>query len=91
MPPGHDADNFRKVTLEKCNLSLGTGLMKLAGKVFRIGHLGDCNEVTLLGALAGVETGLAAAGVPHRPGGVTAAIADLAGRNDIGLPATKAA
>ena len=83
MPAGHDADRFRKITLEKCNLSLGTGLAKLAGKVFRIGHLGDCNEVVLLGALAGIESGLAAAGVPHQPGGVTAAIADLAGRNDI--------
>ena len=83
MPAGHDADRFRKITLEKCNVSLGTGLAKLAGKVFRIGHLGDCNEVTLLGALAGIESGLAAAGVPHNSGGVTAAIADLAGRNDI--------
>lgn len=91
MPPGYDADDFRKVTLEKFNVSLGTGLTKLAGKVFRIGHLGDCNEVVLLGALAGVEGGLGAAGVPHRPGGVTAAIADLSGRNDIGLPATKTA
>jgi alanine-glyoxylate transaminase / serine-glyoxylate transaminase / serine-pyruvate transaminase len=91
MPAGHDADRFRKITLEKCNVSLGTGLMKLAGKVFRIGHLGDCNEVVLLGALAGVESGLAAAGVPHRPGGVTAAIADLAGRNDIGMPKDAAA
>jgi alanine-glyoxylate transaminase/serine-glyoxylate transaminase/serine-pyruvate transaminase len=89
MPAGHDADRFRKITLEKCNVSLGTGLMKLAGKVFRIGHLGDCNEVVLLGALAGIESGLAAAGVPHRSGGVTAAIADLAGRNDIGISVPK--
>lgn len=83
MPDGHDADQFRNVTLEKCNLSLGTGLGRLAGKVFRIGHLGDCNETVLLGALAGVERGLCEAGVPYRPGGVTAAIADLAGRNDL--------
>jgi alanine-glyoxylate transaminase / serine-glyoxylate transaminase / serine-pyruvate transaminase len=91
MPEGHDADRFRKITLEKCNLSLGTGLAKLAGRVFRIGHLGDCNEVVLLGALAGVERGLAAAGVPHNPGGVTAAIADLAGRNDAEASLGKAA
>jgi alanine-glyoxylate transaminase / serine-glyoxylate transaminase / serine-pyruvate transaminase len=83
MPEGHDADRFRKIALETCNISLGTGLAKVAGKVFRIGHLGDCNEVVLLGALAGVERGLGAAGVPHNPGGVTAAIADLAGRNDV--------
>jgi alanine-glyoxylate transaminase/serine-glyoxylate transaminase/serine-pyruvate transaminase len=77
MPPGHDADQFRKVVLERCNMSLGSGLSKLAGKVFRIGHLGECNELTLLGALSGVEIGLAAAGVPHRPGGVEAAIRAL--------------
>lgn len=77
MPPGHDADQFRKVVLDRCNMSLGSGLSKLAGKVFRIGHLGECNELTLLGALSGVEIGLAAAGVPHRPGGVEAAIKAL--------------
>ncbi len=77
MPPGHDADQFRKVVLEKSNMSLGSGLGKVAGKVFRIGHLGECNELTLLGALSGVEMGLAAAGVPHRSGGVEAAIKSL--------------
>ena len=77
MPPGHDADQFRKVVLDSCNMSLGSGLSKLAGKVFRIGHLGECNELTLLGALSGVEIGLAAAGVPYRPGGVEAAIRAL--------------
>jgi alanine-glyoxylate transaminase/serine-glyoxylate transaminase/serine-pyruvate transaminase len=77
MPPGHDADQFRKVVLDSCNMSLGSGLSKLAGKVFRIGHLGECNELTLLGALSGVEIGLAAAGVPYRPGGVEAAIKAL--------------
>jgi alanine-glyoxylate transaminase/serine-glyoxylate transaminase/serine-pyruvate transaminase len=91
MPEGHDADHFRKVALECGNISLGTGLMKLAGKVFRIGHLGDCNETVLLGALAAVERGLGAAGVPHHPGGVTAAIADLAGRNDTGAVMQQAA
>jgi len=77
MPPGHDADQFRKVVLEKCNMSLGSGLGKVAGKVFRIGHLGECNELTLLGALSGVEMGLSAAGVPHRSGGVEVAIKAL--------------
>jgi len=77
MPPGHDADQFRKVVLENYNMSLGTGLAKLAGKVFRIGHLGECNELTLLGALSGVEMGLSAAGVPHRSGGVDAAMKAL--------------
>ncbi|HQT85861.1 MAG: serine--glyoxylate aminotransferase [Acidiphilium sp. 37-64-53] len=81
MPAGHDADAFRKIVLERYNMSLGSGLSRVAGKVFRIGHLGECNELTLLGALTGVELGLAAAGVPHRPGGVAAAMANLAGRN----------
>ena len=58
MPEGHNADNFRKVTLEPFDVSLGTGLTKLAGKVFRIGHLGDTNDLTILGTLAGVEMGL---------------------------------
>ncbi|MGE7473562.1 pyridoxal-phosphate-dependent aminotransferase family protein [Bosea sp. NPDC003192] len=79
MPPSHDADRFRKIALEKYNISLGSGLGKVAGKVFRIGHLGECNELALLGALSGVEMGLAAAGVPHRSGGVSAAMADLEG------------
>ena len=58
MPPGHDADHFRKIVLDNYNMSLGTGLSKVAGKVFRIGHLGECNALTLLGALTGVEMGL---------------------------------
>ena len=74
----HDADAFRRVVLERFNMSLGTGLSKLAGRVFRIGHLGDFNDLTLLGTLGGVEMGLAAAGVPHRKGGVQAAIDYLA-------------
>jgi alanine-glyoxylate transaminase/serine-glyoxylate transaminase/serine-pyruvate transaminase len=74
MPAGHDADNFRKVALEHFDVSLGTGLSKVAGKVFRIGHLGDTNDLTIIGALAGVEMGLALAGVPHRKGGVQAAM-----------------
>jgi alanine-glyoxylate transaminase/serine-glyoxylate transaminase/serine-pyruvate transaminase len=74
----HDADAFRRIVLERFNMSLGTGLSKLAGRVFRIGHLGDFNDLTLLGTLGGVEMGLQAAGVPHRKGGVQAAIDCLA-------------
>jgi alanine-glyoxylate transaminase/serine-glyoxylate transaminase/serine-pyruvate transaminase len=78
MPEGHDADAFRKVVLERFDMSLGTGLSKLAGRVFRIGHLGDFNDLTLMGTLAGVEMGLAIAKIPHRAGGVAAAMASLA-------------
>jgi len=77
MPHGHDADRFRSITLDKYDLSLGTGLGKLKGKIFRIGHLGDFNDLMLLGALAGVEMGLRAAGVPYRRGGAQAAIEAL--------------
>jgi len=86
MPPGHDADQFRKVVLERSNMSLGSGLGKVAGKVFRIGHLGECNELTLLGALSGVEMGLAAAGVPHRSGGVEVAIKALEEKTEANSP-----
>ena len=78
MPEGHNADNFRKVVLETFNMSLGTGLNRLGGKAFRIGHLGDTNELTIMGALAGVEMGLGLAGVPHKKGGVDAAMAYFA-------------
>ncbi len=81
MPPGHDADRFRKIVLDNYNMSLGAGLAKLAGKVFRIGHLGECNALTLMAALTGVEMGLSAAGVPHRAGGVAAAMAVLEDRD----------
>jgi alanine-glyoxylate transaminase/serine-glyoxylate transaminase/serine-pyruvate transaminase len=74
MPEGHDADAFRKSALEHFDISLGTGLSKIAGKVFRIGHLGDTNDLTIVGALSGVEMGLGLAGVPHRTGGVQAAM-----------------
>jgi len=80
MPEGHDADAFRKVTLERFNMSLGNGLGKVQGKVFRIGHLGDFNELMLAGTLAGVEMGLAAAGVPHARGGVQSALDYLCDR-----------
>jgi len=78
IPEGHNADAFRQVVLDTFNMSLGTGLNKLAGKAFRIGHLGDTNDLTLLGALAGVEMGLRLAGVPHERGGVDAAMAYFA-------------
>lgn len=74
MPEGHDADAFRGAVLEKFDMSLGMGLSKLAGRVFRIGHLGDTNELTILGAIAGAEMGLGLAGVPHQKGGVQAAM-----------------
>jgi alanine-glyoxylate transaminase/serine-glyoxylate transaminase/serine-pyruvate transaminase len=77
MPSEHDADAFRRLALERYDLSLGSGLGKLAGRVFRIGHLGDCNALTLLGALSGVEMGLAAMGVLRQTGGVAAAMAVL--------------
>ena len=75
MPEGHDADAFRNVALEQFNVSLGAGLSKVAGKVFRIGHLGDTNDLTILAALAGVEMALGLASVPHTPTGVAAAMA----------------
>jgi alanine-glyoxylate transaminase/serine-glyoxylate transaminase/serine-pyruvate transaminase len=79
VPAGHDADTVREAALERFDLSLGTGLGKLTGKVFRIGHLGWFNELMLMGTLAGVEMALALAGVPHRQGGVAAAMEYLLG------------
>jgi alanine-glyoxylate transaminase/serine-glyoxylate transaminase/serine-pyruvate transaminase len=78
VPDGHDADGLRKVVLERFNMSLGVGLSKLAGRVFRIGHLGSFNDLMLMGTLSGVELGLRVAGIPHREGGVMAAIQSLA-------------
>ena len=83
MPEGtggrsYDADALRAIALEKFNISLGMGLSKLAGKVFRIGHLGDFNDLSLIGALSGVEMALGLAGVPHKAGGVQAAMQSLA-------------
>jgi alanine-glyoxylate transaminase / serine-glyoxylate transaminase / serine-pyruvate transaminase len=78
VPDGHSADAFRKIVLERFNMSLGQGLGKVAGKIFRIGHLGYFNELMLCGTLAGVEMGLKLAGIPHRAGGVDAAMAYLA-------------
>ena len=78
MPSGKDADAFRKLVLERFDMSLGQGLNKVAGKIFRIGHLGDFNDLMLMGTLAGVEMGLEVAGVPHKKGGVQAALDHLA-------------
>ncbi|MGE5253465.1 MAG: pyridoxal-phosphate-dependent aminotransferase family protein [Planctomycetaceae bacterium] len=79
VPEGHDADALRKKILEKFNMSLGNGLGKVQGKLFRIGHMGDFNDLMLAGTLSGVEMGLALAGVPFKKGGVQAAIDYLAG------------
>jgi alanine-glyoxylate transaminase/serine-glyoxylate transaminase/serine-pyruvate transaminase len=82
MPDGHDADALRAAILERFDMSLGSGLGKVAGKVFRIGHLGDFNELMLMATLAGVEMGLEVAGVPHKAGGVDAAMAFLCERHN---------
>jgi alanine-glyoxylate transaminase / serine-glyoxylate transaminase / serine-pyruvate transaminase len=74
MPDGYDADRAREIILDAFDMSLGTGLGKMKGKIFRIGHLGHFNDLMLCGTLCGVEMGLHRAGVPHRPGGVAAAI-----------------
>jgi alanine-glyoxylate transaminase/serine-glyoxylate transaminase/serine-pyruvate transaminase len=79
MPAGHDADAFREVVLKHFDMSLGTGLSKVKGKVFRIGHLGHFNDLMLMGTLSGVEMGLDLARVPHKRGGVDAAMAVLTG------------
>lgn len=78
MPEGHDADRFRATVLERFDMSLGTGLSKLAGRVFRIGHLGDTNDLTMIGTIAGVEMGLGIAKIPHKASGVAAAMAYFA-------------
>jgi alanine-glyoxylate transaminase/serine-glyoxylate transaminase/serine-pyruvate transaminase len=74
VPEGHDADKIRAVILDRYNMSLGSGLGKLAGRIFRIGHLGDFNDLMLAGTLAGVQMGLVAAGVPIDPTGINAAL-----------------
>ena len=78
MPEGHDAEKVLRVVLERFDMSLGIGLSKLSGKIFRIGHLGDFNDLSLIGTLGGTEMGLVLAKIPHQPGGVTAALNFLA-------------
>ena len=82
LPEGHNADQFRATVLENFNMSLGNGLSKLAGKVFRIGHLGDFNDLMMLGTLSGVEMGLELAGIPHQSGGVAKAMSHLSAHTD---------
>ena len=74
VPEGHDADSLRKIILDDYNMSLGTGLAKVAGKVFRIGHLGDFNELMLAGTLSGVEMGLMKSKIPFNKGGILKAL-----------------
>jgi alanine-glyoxylate transaminase/serine-glyoxylate transaminase/serine-pyruvate transaminase len=81
VPDGHSADNLRNVILEKFNMSLGNGLGRVEDKVFRIGHMGDLGVLSFTGALTGVEMGLRAAGIPHKAGGVQAAMEFLAKAN----------
>jgi len=78
VPEGHDADQLRGVILERFNMSLGTGLGKLKGKIFRIGHIGDFNELMLAGTLSGVEMGLNVSEIPYNKGGMSAALDYLA-------------
>ena len=77
VPEGHNSDHLRNIILENFDMSIGGGLSKLAGKVFRIGHLGSFNDLMLAGTLSGIEMGLSLAGIPHRQGGVTAALQSL--------------
>jgi alanine-glyoxylate transaminase/serine-glyoxylate transaminase/serine-pyruvate transaminase len=91
VPDGHDADAFRKAVLENFDMSLGTGLGKLKGKAFRIAHIGHFNDLMLMGALSGVEMGLDLAKVPHRAGGVIAAMEILKKRELVAVPQSKAA
>ena len=91
MPDGHDADNFRKVVLENFDMALGTGLNKIKGKAFRIGHIGHFNDLMLMGTLSGVEMGLDLAKVPHRSGGVLAAMEVLKRGDVTPMPKSKAA
>lgn len=77
VPDGFDADRVREVILERFDMSLGTGFGKFAGRLFRIGHIGAFNDLMLVGTLGGVEMGLRLAGVPHREGGVAAALRSL--------------
>jgi alanine-glyoxylate transaminase/serine-glyoxylate transaminase/serine-pyruvate transaminase len=89
MPEGHSEIKFREAVLERFNLSLGSGLTKLRDKVFRIGHLGDFNDLMLAGTLAGIEMGLELTGVPHKKGGVDAAM-DYLVHSEVARGAAKA-
>ena len=86
VPDRHDADAFRKIVLENFDMSLGTGLGRLKGRAFRIGHLGHFNDLMLMGTLSGVEMGLDLAGIPHRSSGVLAAMDVLKARDVAPMP-----
>jgi alanine-glyoxylate transaminase/serine-glyoxylate transaminase/serine-pyruvate transaminase len=81
LPSGHDADKFRENVLQSYNMSLGNGLSKLSGKVFRIGHLGDFNDLMLVATLGGIEMALGSSGIPHQAGGTSAAMQLLKEKN----------
>ena len=81
LPDGHDADKFREIVLHNYNMSLGNGLSKLSGKVFRIGHLGDFNDLMLVAALGGIEMALGCTKIPHQAGGTLAAMQFLKEKN----------
>ena len=87
MPEGHSADAFRRITLEHFDMSLGNGLSKIADRVFRIGHLGDFNDLMLSATLSGVEMGLELSGVPYQRGGVQAALDYLTARDQVSVAA----
>jgi len=87
MPEGHSADAFRRITLEHFDMSLGNGLSKIADRVFRIGHLGDYNDLMLSATLSGVEMGLELSGVPYQRGGVQAALDFLTARDQVSVAA----
>ena len=91
MPAGHDADNFRDVALKNYDMSLGAGLSKVKGKVFRIGHLGHFNDLMLMATLSGVEMALDTANVPHKAGGVLAAMEVLKGKDAVPLSTRRSA
>ena len=91
LPDGHDADQFRKIVLDNFDMSLGAGLGRVKGKIFRIGHLGHFNDLMLMGALSGVEMGLDLAKVPYRSGGVLAAMDVLTGGDGVATSRPKSA
>lgn len=91
MPSGKGGDAYRKVVLEEFDMSLGAGLNKIADQIFRIGHLGDTNDLTIMGALAGVEMGFELAGIPYKKGGVQAAMDVIAAHHSAKQPVAQAA
>jgi alanine-glyoxylate transaminase / serine-glyoxylate transaminase / serine-pyruvate transaminase len=91
MPGGKGGDAYRKLVLDTFDMSLGAGLNKVADKIFRIGHLGDTNDLTVLGALSGVEMGLELAGIPYKKGGVQAAMDVIAAHHARKQPLAQAA